>query len=158
DRNIKMTNRGQSATRRMTMTKAGAVTLCTLLGLTTTCSIMAIDPLHVAVGRQPALGELVVEDIFGRKLNGHGLVLVDWEGYLPNPAIKFFVTLPPDTALPAMVVLRATEPRLYFDLPSTAGPDGPRKEIRFEKRDRAAVYLSIFPDRDGKDEDHILEL
>src|SRR5262249_43299098 len=45
-----------------------------------------------------------------------------------------------------------------FDLPSTAGPDGPRKEIRFEKRDRAAVYLSIFPDRDGKDEDHILEL
>ena len=41
---------------------------------------------------------VVVEDIFGRDLNKNGLVLVDWEGQIANPAIKFFV-VPPATAV-----------------------------------------------------------
>ena len=58
-----------------------------------------------------------VEDIFGRPLNEHGLILVDWEGYIANPAIKFFILPPPNARYPARVVVRAGEPRLYFDLP-----------------------------------------
>lgn len=101
---------------------------------------------------------LVVEDIFGRTLNRHGLVLVDWEGYMANPAIKFYLTPPADAALPARAVLSAREPRLYFDLPSQAGPKGPRKEVLFEKHQKIPVHLSIFPDRDGQDEEHRLDI
>lgn len=101
---------------------------------------------------------LRAEDIFGRTLNDHGMVLVDWEGYLANPAIRFFVVPPADARYPALVVIRTSEPRLYFDLPSTAGPDGPRKEIRVERPEKTPVSVSIFPDRDGRDEDQALEI
>jgi len=54
-----------------------------------------------------------IEDIFGRSLADHGLVLVDWEGYIANPAIRFVLVPPPDAAYPARVVVRCREPRLY---------------------------------------------
>jgi hypothetical protein len=108
-------------------------------------------------GAEPPAG-LVVEDIFGRPLNRHGLILVDWEGYLANPAIKFYVRAPAGAALPARVVLTATERRLHFDLPSTTGPKGPRKDITLDGPEKVPVYISIFPDRDGKDEDHVLKI
>jgi len=101
---------------------------------------------------------LVVEDVFGRRLNRHGLLLVDWDGYMANPAIKFFLIPPRDAALPARAVLTAEEPRLYFNLPSTTGPRGPRKELVFKTAAKVAVYISIFPDRDGRDEGHILRI
>jgi hypothetical protein len=109
-------------------------------------------------GPDAAPAGLVVEDIFGRSINGHGLVLVDWEGYMANPAIKFYLVPPPDAALPARAVLTAREPRLYFDLPSQAGPKGPRKEVLLETRQKVPVHLSIFPDRDGGDEEHRLDV
>ena len=101
---------------------------------------------------------LTALDIFGRTINTHGLVLVDWDGYIANPAIKFYLLPPPDAALPAKAVLTADEPRLRFDLPSETGPIGPRKEVVWLKRDKIPVYISIFPDRDGKDEDHRLHV
>jgi len=101
---------------------------------------------------------LVVEDIFGRPLNRHGLILVDWEGYMANPVIKFYLRPPADAAFPAKAVLTASEPRLYFDLPSKTGPKGPRKDIPIAGPDKVPVFISIFPDRDGKDEDHELEI
>jgi hypothetical protein len=36
--------------------------------------------------RASALDELVLEDVFGRRLNERGMVLVDWEGQIANPA------------------------------------------------------------------------
>jgi hypothetical protein len=101
---------------------------------------------------------LAVVDIFGRTLNSHGLILVDWEGYIANPAIKFYLVPPAEAALPAKAVLTAAEPRLHFDLPSETGPKGPRKEVVWQKRERIPVYISIFPDRDGKDEEHQLHI
>src|SRR5258707_990587 len=71
--------------------------------------------------------EITVEDIFGRRLNDFGLVLVDWEGYMANPAIKFFVSPPGNAAFPATAVLSASSTRLYFDLPSEVGANGPTK-------------------------------
>ena len=121
--------------------------------LTTACL------LGLGIPTDPALSEgLQVEDIFGRAVNDHGLVLVDWEGSIANPAIKFFILPPPDAKYPARVVIRATEPRLSFDLPSRAGPDGPRKEIRLRRPEKTPVSVSIFPDRDGRDEDHRLAI
>jgi len=102
--------------------------------------------------------EVVVEDIFGRPLNEHGLVLVDWEGQIANPAIKFFVVPPADAAFPAQAVLTSREPRIYFNLPSEIGTRGARKVIEFKKREKRPVLISIFPSRDGKDEDHVLEV
>jgi hypothetical protein len=117
-----------------------------------------VSLLALFAGARASAAGLVVEDIFGRTLNVHGLVLVDWEGHLANPAIKFYLVPPADAALPARAVLTAREPRLYLDLPSQAGPNGPRKEVSFEKHAKLPVHISIFPDRDGKDEDHPLEI
>jgi hypothetical protein len=114
-------------------------------------------PAGCAAAPAPLAG-LAVEDLFGRNVNRHGLVLVDWEGYMANPAIKFYLVPPPDAAFPARAVLRGSDSRLYFDLPSRAGPDGPRKEVPFARREKVPVHLSIFPDRDGKDERHELEV
>jgi hypothetical protein len=111
-----------------------------------------------AAAEAPPRQGLLIEDIFGRRLNERGLVLVDWDGYMANPAIKFFLTPPAGAALPARAVLSAREPRLYFNLPSQAGPEGPCKEVVFRTPEKAAVHVSIFPDRDGKDEDHTLKI
>lgn len=100
----------------------------------------------------------VVQDLFGRTINTEGLTLVDWEGYLANPAIKFSLTPPPDATFPATAVVSSNETRLHFDLPSATGANGPRKQIVWQKREPTPVYVSIFPDRDGVDETHQLEI
>ena len=101
---------------------------------------------------------LMVFDLFGRTVNLHGIVLVDWDGYLANPAIKFYLLPPPDATFPAKAVVTANDPRLHFDLQSTTGADGPRKEIVWQKREKIPVHISIFPDRDGDDEAHQLSI
>lgn len=63
-------------------------------------------------------GQVVLKDIFGRDLAGHTITLVDWEGYMANPAIKLTITPP---SAPLTVTLTANHARLYFDMPSTGG-------------------------------------
>ena len=97
---------------------------------------------------------VIVRDMFGREVNETGLVLVDWEGHIANPAMKYFVELPGATA-----TMSSSEPRLYFDLPSSAGPNGPTKALVSEGPTQAAeFYISIFPDRDTSDESHTLTI
>jgi hypothetical protein len=115
-------------------------------------------PLLLLAAPSARAAEAVVEDIFARRLNEHGLVLVDWEGQLANPAIKFFVVPPADAAFPVRAVLTAEEPRLYFNLPSEVGARGPRKVVEFKGREKAPVLVSIFPKREGGDEDHALRV
>ena len=67
---------------------------------------------------------MIVRDVFGREVNETGIVLVDWEGHIANPLMKYSVELPGATA-----ILSSTEPRLYFDFPSLAGADGPTKNV-----------------------------
>lgn len=110
----------------------------------------------VPSARAAAADDWTVENIFGRRVTK--LVLVDWEGPIANPAIKFFITPPAGAELPAKAVLTAKEPRLHFNLPSTIGANGPRKEIEFKKNEKLPVYIAIFPDSDGKDEKHELEI
>lgn len=102
--------------------------------------------------------EVVVEDIFGRRLNEPGLVLVDWDGPMANPAIKVLIVPPADAVFPARAVLTASEPRIYFDLPSDIGARGPRKVVEFAKREKRPVFVSIFSGAQEKDQDYALQL
>lgn len=102
--------------------------------------------------------EVAVEDIFGRRLNEHGLVLVDWEGQIANPAIKFFVVPPEDAVFPARAVLTSSQPRIYFNLPSEITPQGSRKVVEFGKREKLPVLVSVFSNLEGEDQDHALQL
>jgi hypothetical protein len=100
-----------------------------------------------------------ITDIFGRSLNEHGLTLVDWEGYMANPAIQFFVSPPSTGKFPASATLGANGARLYFDLPCAVGGNGPAKTISFPSdSEKISVFLSIFPDRDSLDEDYTLTI
>lgn len=121
-------------------------------------STITLTLLSLALLEARPSAEPLVEDRFGRSLNEHELVLMDWEGYMANPVIRFFVTLPPNASLPARAVVKASDSRIYFDLPSEIGPNGPRKEFLFEDRTRATVSMAIFPDRDGRDESHALNV
>ena len=97
---------------------------------------------------------VTVRDMFGRVVNETGIVLVDWEGHIANPAMKYFVELPGATA-----TLSSSEPRLYFDLPSSTGASGPTKALTSEDPTQAAEFhISIFPDRDTSDESHTLTI
>ena len=97
---------------------------------------------------------VVVRDMFGRVVNQTGIVLVDWEGHIANPAIKYTVELPGPAAL-----LSASESRLYFDLPSLVGATGPTKALVSEGANRGVEFrISVFPDRDTSDEIHTLTI
>jgi hypothetical protein len=100
----------------------------------------------------------MARDIFGRPLDRHGVDLVDWEGPIADPAIRFDLVPPPGPAYPVRFVLRAREPRLYFDLPSSCGAAGQRKEVLFKGPGRFTMAVSIFTDRDGRDEDNAIEI
>ncbi len=112
----------------------------------------------IFVPRLHALNEIVVEDIHGRRLNEKGMTLVDWEGQIANPAIKVFIRPPSDATFPSTVVISAMQPRLYFDLPSNATATGPNKTFSFLNANPVPIMVSIFPDRDGQDEDYTLSI
>ena len=103
----------------------------------------------------PGSGDrMIVRDMFGREVNDTGIVLVDWEGHIANPAMKYSVELPGATA-----ILSSTEPRLYFDLPSSVGGNGPTKALVSQGASQATEFrISIFPDRDTSDEKHTLTI
>ena len=52
-----------------------------------------------------ASGQTIVRDIFDRSLNRHGIVLVDWDGYMANPLIKLYIYPPEDADLPGTAKL-----------------------------------------------------
>ena len=106
-----------------------------------------------------AAAQTRVADLFGRSLNQRGVTLVDWDGYLANPLIKIFLLPPTNAVLPGSATLTANGARLYFDTPSTVSTNGPGKTVSLTSTNVAVpVGLSIFPDRDGVDEDYLLTI
>ena len=105
-------------------------------------------------------GEFRITDIFNRPLEQRSVTLVDWEGQIANPVIEIRVTPPPEAApFPTTATLSANGARLYFDNPSRVGPLGPSKVLTFQNATSSVpVRISIFPDRDGVDEDYTLTL
>jgi hypothetical protein len=86
--------------------------------------------------------EFEVLDQFGRRLNERGITLVDWDGYMANPAIRISIR----AKTPAKASLSATNPRIYFNRDLSITPQG------------GTLFISIFPDRDGEDEQHELRI
>jgi hypothetical protein len=121
-----------------------------------------ISGVFVVCSRHPALaasgGEIVLQDIFGRRLNERGVTLVDWDGYMANPAIKLFLIPPTTATFPATAVLSANNDRLFFDTPSDVGANGPSKVVTFQAATPVVVYLSNFPDRDTVDGHYALNV
>jgi hypothetical protein len=106
-----------------------------------------------------ASAQTIVQDIFKRPINQHGIQLVDWDGYMANPLIKFYVYPPTNAALPGTATITANGERLYFDRPSVVSAAGPSKTITLASAAVGApVNLSIFPDRDGADEGYTLTI
>ena len=102
--------------------------------------------------------QVILEDVFTRNLSGHAITLVDWEGYMANPAIRLTATPPPTATFPFTLSLSANHARLYFDTPSSAGSTGPSKTLTFTHAGPLGFYISIFPDRQGGDENYTLTL
>jgi hypothetical protein len=103
-----------------------------------------------AVNQGAARAETVARDLFGRDIDLRGLTLVDWQGYMANPAIKLFIAPPDGAAFPVEVRVTSPEPRLYFDLPSTAGANGPAKRLQITAANPAPLSVAIFPARAKK--------
>src|SRR5437867_20043 len=59
--------------------------------------------------------DLDIQDVWGRSLKQAGITLVDWDGYLANPAVRLTIQPPAAATFPATVRLSANGPRLYFD-------------------------------------------
>src|SRR5437667_1330862 len=97
-----------------------------------------------------APAQSVVQDIFGRTLNQQGITLVDWDGYMANPLLKFYVFPPTNAVLPGSATLTANGGRLYFDTPSSLSTNGPSKTVSLTNASLGVpVRLSIFPGRDS---------
>ncbi len=100
---------------------------------------------------------MTLRDRFGRDLAQRGATLVDWQGHIANPAIALTIELNDRVNLPARVTLRANSPRLMFNLFSEVGPEGPSKTLFVNGPGRSAQFLmSVFPDRDSRDEEYRL--
>jgi hypothetical protein len=96
-----------------------------------------------------------VLDVFGRPVEA--LRLVDWEGHIANPALRFELVAPEGTAFPATATLTADHPRLYFLTPNaTVGPGGPTKTLFVPNGTPVPFRFSLFPNREGGDEQHAL--
>src|SRR5437867_2303855 len=101
----------------------------------------------------------IVRDIFDRDLKSHGLVLVDWEGHIGNPAIEFYVAPPSDAISPVTAVLHAGHTTAYFAMPnSKAAADGATVELHFDRDIPVPVFLSVFPDRNSDGEQWKLDI
>src|SRR5437588_5672326 len=100
-----------------------------------------------------------VQDIFGRSLNQRGITLVDWDGYMVNPLLKFYLFPPTNAVLPGSATLSANGGRLYFDTPSSVSANGPSKTISLTNSAPGVPFrLSIFPDRDSSSENYTLTI
>ncbi|MFC5817826.1 Ig domain-containing protein [Nonomuraea harbinensis] len=133
---------------RRTRSAVAALLLSSLLtgGVTT--------PAHAA---SPA----EVIDLFGRTVNGHGVQLVDWQGYLANPYVELTVKPPADARYPVTVDLKAEgTSRLMMDLPSQLTATGATKTLTFASAaERKTFKLAIHSRRGpGQDETHTLRL
>ena len=126
----------------------------------------AIRPLAVAVlwilgcaWSSPATAQTLVQDVFGRTLNQQGITLVDWDGYMANPLMTFYILPATNAVLPGSATLSADGARLYFDLPSTVSADGPTKTIPLSDAGIGVpTGFSIFPAHSDPDGNYTLTI
>jgi len=101
-----------------------------------------------------------VQDIFGRSLNTHGITLMDWDGYMANPLIKFYLLPPTNAVPPGSATLTADGARLYFGgTGSGVSTNGPSTIIALTSSNTPVpVNLSIFPAHNDPDGNYTLTI
>lgn len=106
----------------------------------------------------PTQEKIHISDRFDRDLRSTEIHLLDWEGYLANPAFQIKLTRSADQP-PTRVVLESNDPRLYFNSPAGLSARGSKKAIHLTaEKPGEKVYLAIWPDRDDKNETHKIDL
>lgn len=100
--------------------------------------------------------QITVQDIFQRDVTKDGIVVVDWEGHLANPAITLTIVPPKDAQYPADLNLHGTNNRLHFDRTGPTDRNALNRQLRFTDPTPQTVRLTIFPDRDHQSENHQL--
>jgi hypothetical protein len=104
-----------------------------------------------------AAGPMTLTDGFGRDVTIHGVTLVDWQGEIANPAVRLRIDLPADAPYPCDVYVHGSSPRIHFDRADADDRSGIGRRIRLaDKAANREFHVTIFPDRDGKDERHQL--
>ena len=132
--------------------------------------------------------EIIVGDTFKRYMNDRAITLVDWEGYMANPAIKIWLygpheevppTPPPPPApapgapappaappappfksiYPITVTLTTSSSRIYFNRDAKTEANRSTKTVVIRSEAAPeAVYLAPWPDRDSRDKEYSLEI
>lgn len=93
-----------------------------------------------------------IVDIFDRNVTS-GITLVDWEGPVRNPALKYYLKGNDTVEYPLTVNLLADEERAFFSLPSTISKDGPTKSMVLTSSDDLTSFLfSVYMDENYEDE------
>ncbi len=119
--------------------------------LTFVAAIIFLSPL--------AIGGVQVQDLFGRDLSQAGVILLDWDGYIANPAVPLVIVADKSSSFPISVTLSSLENRIYFDLPCEVGSSGSTKQVVLTPESpRQTVYLAIWPDRNAESERHSLQI
>jgi hypothetical protein len=99
-----------------------------------------------------------VFDIFERDVTS-GISLVDWEGPVRNPAMKYFLKGTEELDYPVAVRLSSKEELASFSLPSTISKNGPEKSIEIASaNDMVSFLFSVFMDENSDNETFDLEL
>lgn len=127
----------------------------------TTAVVLALLATLLTAAPARAAGTATVVDRFGRTINGYGVQLVDWEGYLANPYIELTVRPPTDVPFPVTIDLKAEgTSRLMMDLPSQLTATGATKRLTFANSSEQKTFkLAIHSKRAaGQDELHTLRL
>jgi hypothetical protein len=92
----------------------------------------------------PNASALSVTDLFGRDVTQNGITLVDWEGPVRNPAMKYYLQGTDALSYPFSVTLSTSEERTSFNLPSTISTTGPVKTVVLDSPDSLASFLFSF--------------
>lgn len=101
-------------------------------------------------GAQCTTGATTVLDKWGRTLTS--VPLVDYDGFMANPAVKLTVQPPTTVTYPATATVTANNVKLYFDTASTTSASGPSKTLAIASCAGKSFYISIWPDPDGTTE------
>lgn len=133
-----------------------------LAAITAQTELMPEQPpfVYQASAKNSAAPEgIQVLDRFGRNLMARGLRILDWDGYVANPAVEMIVKLNPRGPGYVNVALQIRNSLLYFDSPCHISEKGSLKYFSLSsQKSQRSVFVSVFPDRDDRSENYELEM
>ncbi len=113
---------------------------------------------QTSTGNSTVLEGVQVFDRFGRNLMTRGVRILDWDGYVANPAVEMVFKLHPKVPGYVNVALMVRNNLFYFDGPCHISEKGSLKyfSLSSQKPERSA-FISVFPDRNDRSENYEFE-